>query len=157
NAGANALHAGIDSRLLLFTLVVTVTTGFMSGLAPACQSGRRSLASSLRQRNGPTSGHVRLRKIIVSTQIALALPVVVAAGLCVRAIDALMTKGPGFETSSLVSFDIDARRDGYSTAEGERMMGRIDEAIHHSPIIQASAIANFPLLTGGSWNDPMTI
>jgi hypothetical protein len=36
-------------------------------------------------------------------------------------------------------------------------MGRIDEAIHHSPSIQASAIVRFPLLTGGSWNNPMTI
>ena len=36
-------------------------------------------------------------------------------------------------------------------------MGRIEEAIQHSPMIQASTIARFPLLTGGSWNNPMTI
>jgi predicted permease len=156
-AGANALHAGIDSRLLLFTLLASVIAGFMSGLAPACQSGRRSLVSSLRERGGPTFGHIRLRKIIVTTQIALALTLVVGAGLFVRTLDALMAKGPGFVTSSLVSFDIDATREGYSTPEGEKMMGRIDEAIHHSPIIQASAIARFPLLTGGSWNNAMTI
>jgi predicted permease len=68
-----------------------------------------------------------------------------------------MAQGPGFVTSNLVSFGIDAMRAGYSTTEGEKAISRIDEAIHHSPIIQASAIARFPLLTGGSWNNPMTI
>jgi predicted permease len=155
--GANALHAGIDSRLLLFALLVTLIAGIVSGLAPAFQSSRCSLASSLRERGGTAFGRVRLRKVIVTAQIALALTLVVGAGLFVRTLDALMAKGPGFVTSSLVSFGIDPMRAGYSNAEGERVMGRIDEAIHHSPMIQASTIARFPLLTGGSWNDPMTI
>jgi predicted permease len=155
--GANALHAGIDSRLLLFALLVTVISGIVSGLAPAFQSSRCSLASSLRERGGTAFGRVRLRKVIVTAQIALALTLVVGAGLFVRTFDALMAKGPGFVTSSLVSFGIDAMRGGYSNAEGERVMGRIDEALRHSPMIQASTIARFPLLTGGSWNDPMTI
>ena len=155
--GANALHAGIDSRLLLFALLVTVIAGIVSGLAPAFQSSRCSLASSLRERGGTAFGRVRLRKVIVTAQIALALTLVVGAGLFVRTFDALMAKGPGFVTSSLVSFGIDAMRGGYSNAEGERVIGRIDESIHHSPMIQKSAIARNPLLTGGSWNNAMTI
>src|SRR5215469_6432892 len=155
--GANALHAGIDSGLLVFALLVTVMAGIVSGLAPAFQSSRCSLAESLRERGGTAFGRVRLRKVIVTAQIALALTLVVGAGLFVRTFDALMAKGPGFVTSSLVSFGIDAMRGGYSNAEGERVMGRIDEAIHHSPMIQTSAIARNPLLTGGSWNNTMTI
>jgi predicted permease len=155
--GANALHAGIDSRLLLFAFLATVVAGILSGLAPAWQSARRSLASSLRERGGTAFGGVRLRKIIVTAQIALALTLVVGAALFVETLNALMAKGPGFVTSSLVSFGIDAMRDGYSTPEGERVMGRIEEAIRRSPITEASAIAHYPLLTGGSWNNPMTI
>ena len=68
-----------------------------------------------------------------------------------------MAKGPGFATSSLVSFGIDSLRNGYSQSEGNRLIRRIDEAIRQSPMTQASAVARFPLLTGGSWNDPMTI
>jgi predicted permease len=82
--GANALHAGIDSRLLLFALLVTVIAGIVSGLAPAFQSSRCSLASSLRERGGTAFGRVRLRKVIVTAQIALALTLVVGAGLFVR-------------------------------------------------------------------------
>ena len=156
-ASANALHAGIDSRLLLFAFLATTTAGIFSGLAPVWQSARRSLANSFRERGATAFGGVRLRKIIVAAQIALALTLVIEATLFVRTLDALMAKGPGFVTSSLVSFGIDAQRDGYSTREGERLMGRIEEAIRHSPIIQSSAIARNPLLTGGSWNHQMTV
>ena len=152
-----ALRAGVDSRLLLFAFVASVAAGLLSGLAPAWQAGRRSLVSSLRDRGGTAFGGVRLRKVIVGAQIALTLTLVVGAGLFLRTLDALMAKGPGFMTSSLISFGIDSLRSGYPPAEGNRLIRRIDEAVRQSPITQASAIARFPLLTGGSWNDPMTI
>ena len=93
----------------------------------------------------------------MTAQIALTLTLVVGAALFVRTMDALMAKGPGFVTSSLVSFGVDSLRNGYSPSEGNRLIRRIDEAIRLSPISRASAVARFPLLTGGSWNDPMTI
>src|SRR5262249_3202879 len=149
-SGANALKAGIDARLLLFAFLATVIAGVLSGLAPAWQFARRSLASTLRERGGTAFGSVRLRKIIVTAQIALALILVAAAALFVRSLDALMAKGPGFTTSSLVSFSIDTTRDGYSAQAGERMIRRIDQAIRDSPVTQASAVARFRLLAGGS-------
>jgi predicted permease len=152
-----ALHAHVDSRLLLFAFVVSVAAGLLSGLAPAWQAGRRSLVSSLRERGGTAFAGVRLRKVIVTAQIALTLTLVVGAGLFLRTLDELMARGPGFKTSSLISFGIDTLRSGYPPAEGNRLIRRIDEAVRQSPITQASAIAQFPLLTGGSWNDPMTI
>ena len=154
---ANALHAGIDERVLVFGLLATASAGVLSGLAPAWQAGGRSLASSLRERGGTAFKGVGLRKMIVTAQIALALTLVVGAALFVRTLDALMAKGPGFVTSGMVSFGIDAQRDGYSTAEGERLIERIGEAIGQSAMTQESAIARFPLLTGGSWNHEMTI
>jgi len=157
NTAANALHAGVDTRLLLFAFGVSVTAGVLSGLAPAWQSGRRSLVSSLQQRGGTAFGGVRLRKVIVTAQIALTLTLVVGATLFVRTLDALMTKGPGFVTSSMVSFTLAASRNGYSNTDGSRLIRRIDEAIRNSPITQVSAVAGVPLLTGGSWNNPITI
>ena len=154
---ATALHSSLDVRLLLFALGASLAAGVFSGLAPAWQAGRRSLMSSLRERGGAGFSGVRIRKVIVTAQIALTLILVVGAALFVRTLDALMAKGPGFSTASLVSFGIDCQRSGYSEPEGNRLIRRIDEAIRQSPIIQASSIARFALLTGGSWNDPMTI
>jgi predicted permease len=157
SGGGTALHASLDLRLLLFALAASVTAGVLSGLAPAWQAGRRSLVSSLRERGGTGFSSVRLRKLIVTAQIALTLILVISAALFVRTLDALMAKGPGFPTASLVSFGIDCQRSGYSEEEGNRLIRRIDEQIRQSPIIAASSVARFALLTGGSWNDPMTI
>ena len=157
DVAGTALHAGIELRLMLFALVASVTAGILSGLAPAWQSGRRSLVSSFRERGGTAFGGVRLRKAIVIAQIALTLTLVMGAALFVRTLDTLIAKGPGFVTSSLVSFGIDSPRSGYSPSEGNRLIRRIDDAIRNSPTTQASAVAQVPLLTGGSWSDPMTI
>lgn len=154
---ANALHSGLDSRLLLFALPATLTAGVLSGFAPAWQAGRRSIVSSLRERAGTGPGSIRLRRLIVTVQIALTLTLVTAAALFIRTLDALITKGPGFATSSLITFGIDPMRSGYSTVQANRLMRKLIEAVRDSPITETSAVARFPLLTGGSWNNPMTI
>jgi predicted permease len=156
DTATTALHSSVDLRLMGFALLVSVAAGVLSGFAPAVQAGRKSLGSSLRER-GSTGGGVRLRKAIVAAQIALSLVLVVGAVLFTRTLSALLAKGPGFDTSSLVSFGVDPLRNGYSPSEASRLTRRIQEDIRASASTQASAAARFPLLTGGSWNNPMTI
>ena len=157
DAAANALQSVVDSRLLLFTFLVSVAAGVLSGFAPALQAGRGSLISSLRERGGTGFGGVRLRKAIVTVQIAFTLILVIGAALFVRTLTGLMAKGPGFETSSLVSFGLDPRRNGYSRKEASQLIRRIHDEIRASPGTQTSAVARDQLLTGGSWSNPMTI
>jgi predicted permease len=156
DTAANALQSTVDSRLLLFAVLVSVAAGLLTGFAPAMHAGRKSLASSLRER-GSTGGGIRLRKIIVAAQIALSLMLVIGAVLFARTLTGLLAKGPGFDTSSLISFGVDARRNGYSVPEASRLIRGIDEEIRAAGTTEASALARFPLLTGGSWNNPMTI
>jgi predicted permease len=157
DTAANALHSTVDLRLLLFAFLVSVAAGVLSGFAPALQAGRRSLISSLRERGGTAFGGVRLRKALVSVQIAFTLILVVGAALFVRTLTGLMAKGPGFATSSLISFGIDPVRNGYSTSEARQLIRHIHEKIRTSPNTEMSAVARFQLLNGGSWNNPMTI
>ena len=157
DVAANALQSAVDSRLLLFALLISVAAGVLSGIAPALQAGRRSLISSLRERGGGVFGGVRLRKAIVTIQIAFSLILVIGAVLFARTLTGLMAKGPGFASSILVSFGLDPGRNGYSPSETRRLIRRVHDAIRASPSTQASAVASFQLLTGGSWNDPMTI
>lgn len=157
DAAANALQSVVDWRLLLFAFLVSVAAGVLSGLAPALQAGRGSLISSLRERGGTALGGIRVRKAIVTVQIAFTLILVIGAGLFVRTLAGLMAKGPGFSTSSLVSFGLDPRRNGYSPLEASQLIRRIHYEIRTAPSIETSAVARFQLLTGGSWNNPMTI
>jgi predicted permease len=151
------LQANIDTRLLLFAFLVTLGTGLLTGSAPALQAGRKSLDSSLRERGGTPSGGLALRRAIVTAQIAFTLILVVAAGLFVRTLSGLLVKGPGFATSSLISFGIKPALNGYSGGQESRLIRRISEGLRDSSSVQASAIARDQLLLGGAWSNSLTI
>jgi predicted permease len=157
DVASNALQSVADTRLLLFAFLVSVATGALTGFAPAMHAGRGSMISSLRERGGTAFGGLRLRRIIVTAQIAFTLILVIGAALFVRTLAGLMAKGPGFDTSSLISFGIHPLRNGYSPSEATRLVRRIHDEIRASRSTQASAVARIQLLTSGSWNNPMTI
>ncbi len=157
DVGATNLHSSVDARLLLFAFLVSMAAAVLSGFVPALQAGRGSLISLLRERGGTALGGIRLRKAIVTVQIAFTLILVAGAALFVRTLTGLMAKGPGFATSSLVSFGLNPLRNGYSKAEAGRLIRRIHGEIRASTGTGASAVARVQLLTGGSWNNPMTI
>ena len=157
NTAANDLQANVDTRLLLFAFLVSLATGFLAGCVPALLAGRKSLESSLRERGGTPSGGLSLRRAIVTAQIAFTLILVIAAGLFIRTLSGLLAKGPGFETSSLISFGIRPALNGYSDAEAIQIIHRISEGIRNSGSTQASAIALVQLLLGGAWSNSLTI
>jgi predicted permease len=157
NTAANDLQANIDTRLLLFAFLVSLVTSFLAGSAPALQAGRKSLDSSLRERGGTPPGGLALRRAIVTAQITFTLILVIAAGLFVRSLSGLLVKGPGFDTSSLISFGIKPALNGYSGAEESQLIRRITEGLRDSSSIQASAIAHDQLLLGGAWSNSLTI
>jgi len=157
DGAGNGLRADIDLRLLLFAFLISVAAGILSGLAPALQSGRSSLITTLRERGGTGLGGVRIRKLIVTAQIAFTLVLVIGAALFIRTLGELMQKGPGFSTTSLISFGVDPRRNGYSPTDASLLIRRLYEEIRTAPITESSAVARVQLLTGGSWNNPMTI
>ena len=157
NTAATGLEANVDTRLLLFAFLVSLATGVLTGCVPALQAGRKSLESSLRERGGTSSGGLSLRRGIVTAQIAFTLILVVAAGLFIRTLHGLLAKGPGFKTSSLISFGIRPALNGYSGAEAAQLIRRISEELRNSSSTQVSAIARVQLLLGGAWNNSLTI
>src|SRR5262249_53769572 len=157
NTAATGLQANVDRRLLLFAFLVSLATGLLAGCVPALQAGRKSLESSLRERGGAPSGGLALRRGIVTAQIAFTLTLVVAAGLFMRTLSGLLGKGPGFDTSGLISFGIRPALNGYSVSDANRLIRRVSEGIRSSPSIQASGIARVQLLLGGAWNNSLTI
>src|SRR5262249_5393359 len=103
---ANALSGALSFRLLTFAFFASIAAGLLSGLAPALRASGDSLVGSLRERGGTGSGGVRLRKCIVTLQVAFSLILVIGAALFVRTLTGLLAKGPGFETSGILSFAI---------------------------------------------------
>lgn len=153
----NALRADINLRLLAFACVASLAAGLLSGLAPALHAGRDTLTMALRERGGTESGGIRLRKGIVTMQVALSLILVVAAALFLRSLSGLIARGPGFDTASLVSFGLAPHKNGHPPADASRIVRRIDAEVRALPIVSSAAVVRYAFLTGGSWNNPFTI
>jgi predicted permease len=95
----------IDGQILLFTLALTLLTSVIFGLAPALQSGRINLNEVLKEggRNGTSSRRQRhLRNTLVVTEVALALILLVGAGLLIRSFWKLQKADPGFQATGQV-------------------------------------------------------
>src|ERR1041385_3582900 len=90
NVASTAVESSVDTRLLLFTFLVSAAAGVLTGFAPAIQIGRRSLSSSLRERGGSGFRGLRLRRIIVTAQIAFTLVLVIGAALFVQTLAGLL-------------------------------------------------------------------
>src|SRR5258708_35642256 len=89
--------------------------------------------------------------------MAFTLTLVIGAALFARPLAGLLAKGPGFVTSSLISFGIDPIKNGYSPSEANRLVRSIYDELRVSRSTQTSPIARIQLLTGATWNHPMTI
>ena len=154
---ANALRDTLSFRLLTFAFIASIAAGLLSGLAPALRAGGDSLVNSLRERGGTGLGGVRLRKAIVTLQVAFSLILLIGAALFVRTLTGLLAKGPGFDTSSLLSFAIAPLQNGYSRADASRLVRRLNEQVRALPAARSSAAARFAFLSGGAWSNKVTM
>ena len=106
-----------DYRVLGFTLAVALVTGLLFGLAPAIQGARSDLREALNEggRSGGTgAARQRMRNAFVVIQVALALVLLVGAGLMINSIVRLGRIDPGFDASNLLTFQVQLPRDAYT-------------------------------------------
>jgi len=155
--GGTAVRDTLSFRLLSFAFFASIAAGLLSGLAPALRAGRGGLVNSLRERGGTGFGGVRLRKMIVTLQVAFSLMLLIGAALFLRTLTGLLAKGPGFDTSSLLSFAIAPLQNGYSRADASRLVRRLNEQVRALPVARSSAAAKFAFLSGGAWSNKVTI
>jgi predicted permease len=102
-----AAEIGLDTRVLLFTLVITLACGIFFGLGPALHSARPHLHDTLKEggRGGSGSRH-RAQGVFVVVEMAMALVLLIAAGLMIRSLSALWKVNPGFDSHNLMTFGV---------------------------------------------------
>ena len=89
----------IDGGVLAFTLLVSLATGLLFGLAPALQSSRIGLSEKLKEGDrGSTAAHQRLRGGLIVSEVALALMLLIAAGLLIESFAQLTRVRPGLQS-----------------------------------------------------------
>jgi predicted permease len=102
---ASEVH--LDARALLFTIVISLGCGIFFGLAPALKSRGRNLHDTLKEGGRGESGtRHRAQGILVVVEMAMALVLLISAGLMVRSLTALWNVNPGFDSRSVLTFGV---------------------------------------------------
>ena len=109
NSTGYSLSSSPDWRVLAFALSLSLLTGLVFGLVPALQAARPNLADTLKAKAASVAGagQIQFRRVLVGAQIALSLLLLIGASLFIRSLANLHAVNPGFQTESLMQFDID--------------------------------------------------
>ena len=129
-----------DPRVLAFTAVATLATGIFAGVVPALQSSRPDLTSSLKTGTREGGGRAsRLRGILLVAQAALAVVLLVGAGLFVRSLHNIRTAELGIDASRLLIAEIDYRGAEPPTVEGRAAHNAVVlDALRQTPGVEAA-------------------
>ena len=138
------LDVGIDWRVLLFSLGVSLVAGVVFGLAPALQSTRPNLLSTLKDTAAQGgAGRTRLRSVLVVAQIAISLVVLIAAGLVVRTLQRLQTMSPGFEPQNALMVSFDLSLQGYDEPRAQQFYRELPERVCALPGVKSAAVTSY--------------
>jgi predicted permease len=133
---------GVDWRVALFLLATCLVTGIMFGLAPVWQSIRGNTNETLKESGrGTVAGRHRLQSVLVVSELALALVLLVCAGLTIRTLNKLGRVDPGFVADNVTTFSLGFSRLHYDTPEKIRTLFKnVVEKMEGVPGIQAAAL-----------------
>ncbi|HYP29039.1 MAG TPA: ABC transporter permease [Blastocatellia bacterium] len=140
-----------DVRVLAFTAAVSLLTGLLFGLAPAIRATKLDLAPDLKD-NARTANRskTRLGKILLVSQVAISLLLLIGAGLFVRTLRNLENIELGFNRENLLIFKVDPTLNGYEGARAANLYEQMKERIEALPGVKAVGMSRHPLISGGA-------
>jgi putative ABC transport system permease protein len=134
----------MDGTALLFAIVATLVAGVTIGLLPAWQASRAGLGTSVaRTGRGVVGDAARVRRLLVMTEVALAISLTVGAGLLIRSLRTLMSGEPGFDPRNVATVAVSLPESKYT--DGGRVVAYFDEllaTIRATPGVRQASLVN---------------
>jgi predicted permease len=143
NAGGMALSSALDGRVFAFTFALAVVTGIVFGIAPAWKATSPELAHVLKNEAATTTaaaGHVRMRKVLAISQVAISLVLLIGAALFTRSLRNLNRVDLGFQRDRLLSFSIDPSLNGYSPERTRQLIESVQQNVAELPGVRSAAV-----------------
>ncbi|HKC86535.1 MAG TPA: ABC transporter permease, partial [Blastocatellia bacterium] len=143
-----AAEIKLNGRALLFTLIMSLVTGALFGLAPALQATKTDLVSALKD-SASLSGYrrSRLRGGLIVAQIAMSLLLLIVAGLVIRSLRRVETLDLGFEPERRLMMSFSLSLQGYDEAQAEQFQKRLMERVRALPGVKSASYTIFPPLS----------
>ncbi len=150
------LHAQPDMRILLFGVGVALATGLLFGLAPALQATKLDVSTTLKDAAGGLSAgrsSTRLRKVLVTVQVALSFLLLAGAGLFAKTLINLKNTDTGLRNiGNMVTFQVDPRGVRYTVPQIRSFYENVLREIQATPGVTSTAFSVVPLLHGYEWS-----
>jgi putative ABC transport system permease protein len=151
----------LNWRVIVFCLTMTLLTGLLFGIAPALQSSKPDLARKLRERGqrSATGLSLRLRRVLTVSEIAIALVLLIGAGLMVKSFRSILQVAPGFNPERVLTFELAPTELKYETEEKRvALYQTIIERLRAIPgVAGAGAITCFPIARGSISGLPIEV
>ena len=151
--GEQGAAVALDWRVLVFTLVAAILTGILFGLVPALSTSRSGISNTLREsgaRSGTGLRHNKARAVLVITEMALALVLLVGAALLIRTFGALRGVNPGFDARNVLIMEMSLNGGRFEKAAGVGQLEREGRRrIESLPGVTAAAMTCCVPLEGG--------
>lgn len=141
----------IDLPVLLFGLGLSLVTGVIFGVLPAVQAFRPALVPGLQQgsRTGDGNEHNRLRNILVTAEIALAVVLLIGAGLMLKSLRNVLATDPGFETNNLLTLSLALPSQSYHDSQRQVQFEReVIDRLNALPGVRGAASVTVVPLSG---------
>ena len=154
-------EAGLDVRVLGFTLGISVLTGLLFGLVPALQSSSVELSESMKEssKSATTSrAWQRLRGILIICEVAMALVLLIGAGLLIKSFRRLLDVDPGFNRENVLTMQVSLPPARYADPkEKANFYGQLLERVKALPGIEAASMTTALPLGGMNFGGPFSI
>ena len=140
-----------DARILIFSVVVTMATGLLFGLAPALKSAHVDPASVLKGGARSISGREArwsLRKGLVAVQVALSMVLLVGAGMFVRTLGNYSRLNPGFDRDHLLSVHLDTNLVNYQASYFPSLYERLTSQMEAIPGVRSASVTTCSIVSG---------
>ena len=156
---------GIDGRVLLFTLLLSVCSAVLFGLVPAWRVSRLDVNSTLKDTIRGSAGASAVwgrgnnfRRLLVVSELALCVVLLIGAGLLIRSFTRLQNVSPGFNPQGVLTFDLTMTGQRYDDKKAVLNTYRqLWDRLEHSPgAIAAGGVTSMPLSEAFAWT-PITV
>jgi predicted permease len=144
----------LDSRMFIFVILVSVATALVFGLTPALVGTRVDLNPALKggeARGESRFGQHRVTQVLIVSQVALSLALLISAGLMVRSLRFLYAVDTGFERSKVLQFWVLPALNGYNHGEEMSLYRQLLEKLNQLPGVQSASLSRLRMVFG-RWN-----